>query len=365
MRINGTGKRLLIDCSLSLINRTGAHYISEDLALAFGDKGILRRWRLLRQQLPTGLSRKIFGRLMVREIALLGTSSRFLWPEPRAVQLKRLFLDPLYVSRSRLETSDIVLCHDVGPLSHPELYDTGTVGAYEKAYAKIAAAQPGIVFVSDASKLAFEARFGTDFRFLRTISLYVRTGSLAGHSEPIPDIQRPFFLTVGALETRKNQKTAIEAFGRYGFAQRGLSYILCGANGAGAEEILAAAARTSGVKVLGYVSDAQLRWLYQEASAFILPSLLEGFGMPALEAALHGLVSILSRDSALAEAVNGAALQVDPRSISDIGEAMESVFALDERRRQEFKNALIVHAQGATRERFLAEWEDLISSELR
>jgi glycosyltransferase involved in cell wall biosynthesis len=248
-------------------------------------------------------------------------------------------------------------------VTHPELYDAGTVDAYEKAYTKIATARPGIVFVSNASRLAFEARFGTDFRFLRAISLYVRTGGFAGHSEPVPGIQRPFFLTVGALETRKNQRTAIEAFGRYGFARRDVSYILCGARGAGAEATVATATRTPGVKVLGYVSDAQLRWLYKEASAFVLPSLLEGFGMPALEAALHGLVPIISRDSALAEAVNGVGIQVDPLSVAEIGEAMESVLALDERRHKELKNALMVHAQSATRERFLAEWEDLISSE--
>jgi len=128
---------------------------------------------------------------------------------------------------------------------------------------------------------------------------------------------------------------------------------------------VAAAARTPGVKMVGYVSDAQLRWLYKAASAFVLPSLLEGFGMPALEAALHGLITIISRESALAEAVNGLAIQVNPRSVSDMGEAMESVLALDDKRRTELKNALVAHAQSATRERFLAEWEDLISSELQ
>jgi glycosyltransferase involved in cell wall biosynthesis len=356
--------QLLMDCSLSLINRTGAHYISEDLAAAFGGKAILRRWRLLRHRLPTGIARKIIGRLMLREIAMLGTSSRFLWPEPKTKKLKRLFMDPLYVSRSRLDSSDIVLCHDIGPVTHPELYDSGTIDAYAKAYAKIAAARPGMVFVSDASRLAFESRFGTDFRFLKAIFLYVRSGSLAGGLEPIPGIQRPFFLTVGALETRKNQRTAIEAFGRYGFAGRNISYVLSGARGAGSEEIVAMAARTPGVKLLGYVSDAQLRWLYQEANAFVLPSLLEGFGMPALEAAFHGLISILSRDSALTEAVNGLAIKVDPHSVSEIGEAMESVLALGDEKSQELKSALITHAKGATREKFLTEWEDLISSEL-
>jgi len=347
-----------------LINRTGAHYIAEDLASAFSGKGIVRRWRLLRRQLPTGIAKKIYARLMLREIALLATSSRFVWPEPETIKLKRLFLDPLYVSRSRLEPSDIVLCHDIGPVSHPELYDRGTVDAYEKAYAKIVTAQPGMVFVSNASRLAFETRFGANFRFLKAIPLYVRTGALTGHSEPVPGIQPPFFLTVGALETRKNQRTAIEAFREYGFAQQGVSYLLCGARGAGAEEISARAARAPGVKILGYVSDAQLRWLYQEASAFVLPSLLEGFGMPALEAALHGLVPIISRNSALSEAVNGLAIQVDPHSVSDIGKAMESVLALDEGKRDHLRNALVGHAQSATREKFLAEWEELVSSEL-
>ncbi|HTD14997.1 MAG TPA: glycosyltransferase, partial [Chthoniobacterales bacterium] len=364
LRTRITRTQLLLDCSLSLINRTGAHYISEDLALAFGGKAILRRWRLLRRQLPGGIARKIFGRLMLREIALLGTSDRFLWPEPKAVKLKRLFLDPLYVKRSRLESSDIVLCHDIGPISHPELYDNGTIGAYKKAYAKIAMARPGMVFVSNTSRLAFEAQFGTDFRFLKAIPLYVRTGALAGHSEPISGIEPPFFLTVGALETRKNQRRVIEAFGQYGFAKRGVSYVLCGARGTGSEEVMAAAAGTPGVKVLGYVSDAQLRWLYQEASAFVLPSLLEGFGMPALEAALHGLIPIISRNSALSEAVNGLAIQVDPHSVSDIGEAMKSVLALDEGKRDQLRNALVTHAHSATREKFLAEWADLISSEL-
>jgi glycosyltransferase involved in cell wall biosynthesis len=128
---------------------------------------------------------------------------------------------------------------------------------------------------------------------------------------------------------------------------------------------MATAVRTPGVKMLGYVPDAQLRWLYNEASAFVLPSLLEGFGMPALEAALHGLVPIISRNSALSEAVNGVGIQVDPHSVSDIGEAMESALALDEGRRDELKKALVVHAQRATRERFLAKWEDLINSEVQ
>jgi glycosyltransferase involved in cell wall biosynthesis len=112
------------------------------------------------------------------------------------------------------------------------------------------------------------------------------------------------------------------------------------------------------------VSDAQLRWLYKEASAFVLPSLLEGFGMPALEAAQAGLIPILSRESALSEAVSGLGIEVDPLSVSEIGAAMDSVLALDDKTRSERKNALVTLAGSATREKFLAEWKNLISVEL-
>ena len=357
--------QLLIDCSLSLINRTGAHYIAQDLSgAALGKDRTLRRWRSLREELPQGLVRKILGRLMLQELSLLSTSANFLWPEPKGVPLKRLFLDPLYVSRSKLERSDIVLCHDIGPLSHPELYDANTVASYQKAYAKINAVRPGIVFVSKSSQLAFEDKFGSGYRFLKTIPLYVRAGSLTGPLEPIPGVNPPFFLTVAALETRKNYQTAFEAFRQFGFAGRGFSYIICGAKGEGAEKIIATAGQTPGVKVLGYVSDAQLRWLYQQASAFVLPSLLEGFGMPALEAALAGLIPIVSQASALAEAVDGLGLEVNPHSASDVGQAMEAVLALGDSPRAELKNALVTHAKTATRERFLAQWEELINSEL-
>jgi len=63
-------------------------------------------------------------------------------------------------------------------------------------------------------------------------------------------------LTVGALETRKNQRTAIEAFERCGIARRGGKlHTLRRKRRRWAEEIEASAARTPGAKVLGYVSE--------------------------------------------------------------------------------------------------------------
>jgi hypothetical protein len=151
---------LLIDGSLSLINRTGAHFIARDIVSSFGNGASVRYWRLLRHAPPPGLRGKLCGRAMLRELLWLGSAPLLHWPEPVGVPLKRLFLDPLYVLRSRLQVQDIVLCHDIGPVSHPHLYDTATVRTYAAAYAKLAQCSPGIVFVRRSSAYAANSTTG-------------------------------------------------------------------------------------------------------------------------------------------------------------------------------------------------------------
>jgi glycosyltransferase involved in cell wall biosynthesis len=357
---------LLIDASLSLINRTGAHYIALDLCESFGGLGTVRRWRLSGRSLPPRLLRKIFGRAMLKELVHLRGRNFLLWPDfSRGKRVKRLFLDPLYVLRSRLDRNDIVLCHDVGPLTHPHLYDKTTIELYGAAYEKIAAHRPGMVFVSNASHDSFRKLFGGTFRFLEVIPLYVRTNATSGDVAPAPGVDARFVLTVGALETRKNIGVAIDAYRESDLVSTGVRYVIVGSRGDAAADVTARAARTPGVILLGYVTDSQLRWLYRSASAFLLPSLLEGFGMPALEAAAHGLIPILSRDSALTEAIGGQGFQVDPVSVDDIARALSAVIALARPARDQLSDRLIAHAEEATQQRFIERWRALLLGDIR
>jgi len=355
-------RRLLIDDSLSLINRTGAHFIAKDLVAHFRERALVRRWRCFGADMPQNLPRKLLARAMLREMHWLGARESWRWPE-RGRTL-RLFLDPLYVMRCALSADDVVLCHDIGPLTHTDLYLPETVRWYETVYARIRECRPGLVFVSETSKAAFVARFGSDFRFLRAIPLYVRSASEGGAEEPVPGLAAPFFLSVGALERRKNHTATIDAFERSGLADAGITLVLCGSRGDATAEIEQRVARARGVRLIGYVSDAQLRWLYRQALAFVLPSLLEGFGMPALEAARHGLIPIISGDSALNEAVGGLGLPVDAHNPDDIARAMHEVHRLDAAARLAWQQRLRDHARGATREHFLQQWDRLIAAEL-
>lgn len=349
----------VVDFSLALINRTGAYYVGRDIVQSLPNAFAgVRYWRCRGEVEPSGLRRRLLGRAMLFELRTLRH-----WTSKRGAgsAAATLFLDPLYVLGSRLEERDIVLCHDVGPLTHPDFFDHATTSLYQQAYAKIRLKKPGIVFVSQATRDEFISWFGRDYRFLQVIPLYVRAEvDLVAERAP-PGIRPPFLLTVGALETRKNHERIIEAFAASGLRERGYSYVFCGPRGNSADIVKSLAQRTQGVRYLGYQSDAEVCWLYRHATGFVLPSLLEGFGLPALEAAQQGLVSVVGMSDAQREAVGEGAILVDPLWVNSIRNGITQLvdMSTDERRR------LLVrakrHAAHLSKERFLRSWSQLLT----
>src|SRR5512140_731468 len=79
---------------------------------------------------------------------------------------------------------------------------------------------------------------------------------------------------------------------------------------------------TANLVRLGYVSDAALRALYENALCFVLPSLYEGFGIPPVEAMLCGCPVIVSTAPALVETCGEGALFCDPHSPADVWKCM-------------------------------------------
>ena len=79
------------------------------------------------------------------------------------------------------------------------------------------------------------------------------------------------------------------------------------------------------VKWLGYVSDQELRALYENAALFVYPSFYEGFGLPPMEAMSCGCPVLVARSSALPETCGDGALYCDPSSACEIAEKMAYV----------------------------------------
>src|SRR5581483_5408615 len=149
---------------------------------------------------------------------------------------------------------------------------------------------------------------------------------------------RPYILTLGTLEHRRNIHRLLEAF--YLLKQEGRGFehqlILAGARGEASEIIFETLARLKlegDVTWLGHVRFADLPFLLNGADVFVYPSLYEGFGLPPLEAMACGTPVASSCASSLPEVVGDAGLLFDPEDVSDIARAIQSVLRSDELKR--------------------------------
>jgi glycosyltransferase involved in cell wall biosynthesis len=75
----------------------------------------------------------------------------------------------------------------------------------------------------------------------------------------------------------------------------------------------------------GFVTEGQLRWLYEHASVYAFPSLSEGFGLPGLEAMVHGAPVASSNATCLPEVYGDAAAYFDPTSVEDMANVISKV----------------------------------------
>jgi len=87
-----------------------------------------------------------------------------------------------------------------------------------------------------------------------------------------------------------------------------------------------------GIRYLGYVPEPDLPGLFAGATAFVYPSLYEGFGLPVAQAMAAGTPVITSSVSSLPEIAGGAALLVDPRSEAELRGAMREMLTSPSKR---------------------------------
>jgi glycosyltransferase involved in cell wall biosynthesis len=158
--------------------------------------------------------------------------------------------------------------------------------------------------------------------------------------------EEPYFLYVGNLEPRKNLERLIEAFAR--MPQKEHRLVIVGNpwyHGGAAEQRARALGLNGRVKFLGYVPRENLPGLFSGAAAFVYPSLLEGFGLPIVEAMACGAPVITSNNSSMKEVAGEAAVLVDPRNVREITEALARVAEDGALRRELTRKGLIRAAE--------------------
>jgi len=120
---------------------------------------------------------------------------------------------------------------------------------------------------------------------------------------------KPFILAVGSSSPYKNVSSLIKVINKFHSNQ--INLVIAGGKYSKIFKLVEES-DTENVIRLGYVTDSELRALYENALCFIFPSLYEGFGLPPLEAMACGCPVLSSNRASLPEICGDAALYFDP-----------------------------------------------------
>lgn len=235
-----------------------------------------------------------------------------------------------------------VTLHDALALAHPELVfprRAGRLAWLVKEHAAVRWADR-IVTVSEASRRDIAAWFGLDERRIAVVgegpdpAFFPRpagaeSDAILGRYGIEPGGR--FLLYVGGLSPHKNLPRLIEAF-RDAAAGDGTRLVLVGdlkdvfhTHVPQLREAIARCGLEGRVHLAGFVPDGDLAAIYSRAYALVQPSLLEGFGLPPVEAMACGTPVLASRAGSLPEVVGEAGVFFNPRDVHAIAHAIRGL----------------------------------------
>ena len=144
-------------------------------------------------------------------------------------------------------------------------------------------------------------------------------------------VTRPYFLFVGTLEPRKNLTRLLSAYSQLPEEVKDQAMlVIAGGKGWGGidiNNIVNKMELNNHVCVTGYVDEEMLVTLYANALFLAMPSLYEGFGLPLLEAMVHGVPALTANNSSMPEVAGDAGLLVDAQDVSSVKEGLNQLIS--------------------------------------
>lgn len=360
-----------------------AHFrIGYDARLALGNyRGMGRFLRFLiagREQMLTGFCA---ARESDDSLATVAGGTHFypLWEQcwlPRAIVKHRMdaFLAPFNTAPLALPSRvmlilvvhDLIFMEDL-PQSPSRYQNLGRM--YRRAVVPRAIERADrLITVSNYTRDALARRFPSVTARIEVIPNTIPEWWL--QEESFPKNPERYILAVAGEAPSKNLGKAIESFARVRELTRdpGLRMKVAGVKPefhAGFLDQGNHLGLSGSIELLSYVPDAVMRDLFRNAQLFLMPSLLEGFGIPVLEAMACGAPVVCSSASCLPEIAEDAAMYFDPRSAEEMAAAMLTVLS-DNARQEEMsrkgRNRVRQFHSSVVRERAERFWASLTES---
>jgi alpha-1,3-rhamnosyl/mannosyltransferase len=267
------------------------------------------------------------------------------WEIPRLARKADLLHCPHYNIPYFYGGAIVVTIQDLTHLLHPDFVPHRAAYHYARFMLGAAASRARkIITISQFSKNAICSELEVPEDKVRVIyrSLSPRYDHLQVSSDPARlaalGINSPYILFVGVLKPHKNVHGLIRAFSMIPPHKRDdYQLAIVGKKDRAYPSLLRLRkelALERQVIFTGQVSQNDLHLLYSGATVFVLPSLNEGFGVPALEAMAYGIPVVASNNSSLPEVVGNAGLLVDPDDGGAIANALERLLSDADLRQQ-------------------------------
>lgn len=255
----------------------------------------------------------------------------FIWQQfslPRRVAKPDVDLlwSPLLTLPLKSVKPSVVTVHDLIPLLYPETHRLKVKLSFTPFIRSTVESARIVVVDSKATAGDLTTQFPQARDKVRVIYPGVDSDFGPGRSESIRatreglDCPNGYILFVGTLEPRKNLSVLLDAWEHLRQERSAPPLIIVGPYGWRSRAVFARVQNLAGngLTHLASVSRERLVELFQAARALVLPSVYEGFGLPALEAMACGIPAVVGNTSSLPEVVGDSGLLVEPDNVGDL-----------------------------------------------
>ena len=256
----------------------------------------------------------------------VGSRSGHLWEQIELPQhTHEHFLLNFCNSAPVFKRKQLAVLHDASVMANPSMFGFLYRSWHRRLSAQLMRRAAVLATVSKFSADELGRYFGTRTRGIEIIyesgEHILRTAADRGVLGRLDLVGRRYVLAVGSRTLNKNFGAVVHAAGQ--LSDLGVKVVAAG--GSNSRVFAGAPLASDNLVLAGYVSDGELRALYENAECFVFPSFYEGFGLPPLEAMHCGCPTLVSDRSSIPEVCGSAALYCNPDDPADIARQLQRI----------------------------------------